>query len=320
MTPTALVFGTLATLFAIIGVVLLVPLATDVDRPSDILRARTLAEERGHQLYLENGCTFCHSQHVRRIDWGPWAERVSEPGDYLLERPHLFGTERTGPDLTQAGGQRHDHWHVAHFVNPRFTRPESIMPGWEFLGTRAIDDLTAYVQSLGFEMADARMQRQRDWHLKALAAYRAGPDENVRWLHSLVPATWLDMPSPYPGDTASLARGHAVYQQYCLGCHGSVGDGLGPAEPYIEPPPLNFTTLRRAGVSGGVFYYQIMNGITGTAMPYFYHELESQRIWDVGNFVTASFVSGVDTGRPQPHIDSAHEPPQPGPGPAGSGQ
>ena len=57
---------------------------------------------------------------------------------------------------------------------------------------------------------------------------------------------------------------------------------MGSAEPYLYPPPLNFTTLRGRGISGGILYYQIMNGITGTGMPYFKGELESEKIWDVG--------------------------------------
>jgi hypothetical protein len=63
---------------------------------------------------------------------------------------------------------------------------------------------------------------------------------------------------------------------------------MGPAQPHIYPPPLNFTILKGRGISGGILYYQIMNGITGTAMPYFKRELESQKIWEVGDYVARS--------------------------------
>jgi len=80
---------------------------------------------------------------------------------------------------------------------------------------------------------------------------------------------------------------------------------------YLYPPPLNFTTLRRTGgASGGVLYYQIMNGITGTAMPYFHHELESEKIWDVSNYLMVYFISGREFGTDGQGIDGAHEPPQ----------
>ena len=37
-----------------------------------------------------------------------------------------------------------------------------------------------------------------------------------------------------------------------------------------------------------------MNGITGTAMPYFKRELESEKIWDVSNYVAVYFLGYTD--------------------------
>ena len=82
---------------------------------------------------------------------------------------------------------------------------------------------------------------------------------------------------------------------------------MGPAEPYIYPPPLNFTTLRKRGLSGGILYYQIMNGITGTAMPYFKRELESEKIWAVGDYVAVYFVGESDANTEPRGIDAAYE-------------
>ena len=104
-----------------------------------------------------NGCTYCHTQFIRNIDWDLGAERVAHSGDYVTDQPHLLGTERTGPDLSQEGGEHPDDWHLAHFTNPRYVRPESIMPAWEFLGKEKIRALIAYKQSLGFKDADLRV-------------------------------------------------------------------------------------------------------------------------------------------------------------------
>jgi len=71
---------------------------------------------------------------------------------------------------------------------------------------------------------------------------------------------------------------------------------MGPAERYLHPPPLNFTVLKGRGISGGILYYQIMNGITGTAMMYFKKDLESEKIWDVGNYVAVTFIGESDAG------------------------
>jgi len=121
------------------------------------------------------------------------------------------------------------------------------------------------------------------------------------------------MPNPYPPDAGTLARGLEVYQVFCVGCHGPVGDGKGIAAPDLMPPPFDFTTLkgrlpRKAGRKyvGGLFYYQVMNGITGTAMPYFKKELESAKIWDVSNFIAHEFVGYSDYGVPPKGLDASY--------------
>jgi cytochrome c oxidase cbb3-type subunit 2 len=89
--------------------------------------------------------------------------------------PIQLGSARTGVDLSQEGGEHPDDWHIAHFINPRYTRPNSIMPPFRWLGEERIDTLTRYVQSLGHEGADQRMARQRFWKAEAIKAYEAGP-------------------------------------------------------------------------------------------------------------------------------------------------
>ncbi len=282
-------------------------------------------EARGRLVYIANGCTYCHSQYVRNQDWGVGAERIARVGDYYKQAPHLLGSERTGPDLSQEGGEHFGRWHVAHFTNPRYTSPLSLMPRFEYLGKKQISELTAYIQSLGGKDAAARMAVQRKWHARAMAAYKKGPDANIEWLHTRVPETWRAMPTESPVSRASVARGEKIYQDYCLGCHGPVGDGNGPAAKYLMPTPVNFTTLKRhlidAKYIGGIIYYQVMNGITGTAMPYFKKHLESAKIWDVGNFVEYSFINHTDDQYPNPGIPAAYEgkeaPPTAKPAPLG---
>ena len=308
MTPTVVVLGGIFILAVIVFTVVYWPWATKVEQPSDIFRFRTTQEDEGRKLYIANGCINCHSQSVRLVDWGLGSERIAQAGDYVADRPILLGSIRTGPDLSQAGGEHPDDWHIAHFINPRYTRPNSIMPPWEFLGEEKINTLTRYVQGLGFKMADRRMERQVYWKKESNKAYEAGPEANVKWLHDNVPEGWRNVPNPYPTTEAGLARGHKIYQDFCLGCHGPVGDGMGPAQPWIYPPPLNFTVLKGRGISGGILYYQIMNGITGTAMPYFKRDLESQKIWEVGDYVAVYFIGESDANAEPRGIDSSWEP------------
>jgi cytochrome c oxidase cbb3-type subunit 2 len=311
MTPAVVIIGGLMVFWASISIMVIMPAMTMKIQPSEIWRPLTAEEEAGHKLYVENGCSYCHSQYIRIMDWGLGAERIAESGDYVDERPAILGTERTGPDLSQAGGEHPDDWHIAHFINPRFTRPVSLMPSWEFLGMENIRNLTAYVQSRGRKDADARMERQAHWRKPAIEAFEKGPEENIKWLHGQVPKVWLEMPNPYPATTPALLRGKKMYQEFCINCHGPMGDGQGPAAKYLTPKPFNFTTLRRHLIDnkyiGGLFYYQIMNGITGTAMPYFKRDLESEKIWDISNYVAVYYVGYTDADLPPRGIDAAYE-------------
>lgn len=314
MNPKIIGLGTSFLLILIFGAVVLVPRYTnpESERVSGNYREHTALEEKGRSLYISYGCQYCHSQYIRVTDWDLGAERLAQPGDYAKDLAPQLGSNRNGPDLSQEGGEHSDDWHYAHFRNPRWTRPESIMPPFSQLLPAEMKVLVAYAQSLGGKEADQRVERQWFWRRQAMAAYQAGIDENIQWLHSHVPDGWLRVPNPYPITEAGFKRGEVVYQRHCLGCHGPVGDGQGPAVAEIYPPPLNFTTLKRHGIAGGatggMLYYQIMNGITGTAMPYFKRELESEKIWDVSNYVAKQFIGIVDANQEPKGIDAAYEP------------
>lgn len=308
MTLTAIVAGALTILALIVLIMVYMPYAQQDTTPSEIWRDRGQVEQAGRKIYIANGCVYCHSQSIRAIDWGHGAERIAQTGDYVGDEPILLGSERTGVDLSQEGGEHPDDWHIAHFINPRYTRPSSIMPPFKWLGKDEIITLTQYVQSLGFKQADKRMERQRYWKQKAIEAYEAGPDVNARWLAEQIPEGWRNIPNPYPTTPAGLQRGHKIYQEFCLGCHGPIGDGMGPAQPWIYPPPLNFTILKGREISGGIIYYQLMNGITGTAMPYFKRDLESQKIWEVGDYIANYFINQSDANAEPRGIDAAWEP------------
>ncbi len=146
MTPTVVVLGGIVILAVIVFGVVYWPWATKIEQPSAIFRHRSAEEEKGRLIYIANGCVNCHTQSIRLVDWGLGAERIAQAGDYVADRPILLGSVRTGPDLSQEGGEHPDDWHVAHFINPRYTRPNSIMPAWEFLGNEKIRLLTRYVQ------------------------------------------------------------------------------------------------------------------------------------------------------------------------------
>ncbi len=70
-------------------------------------------------------------------------------------------------------------------------------------------------------------------------------------------------------------HGKALYQRYCIFCHGPNGDGTGQSAPYIDPKPRDFTKATfkcRSTPSGSLpldsdLYETITRGIHGSGMP-----------------------------------------------------
>jgi len=102
------------------------------------LKPYSATEGEGRALYTSLGCYYCHSQQVRTPSFGSdsargWG-RASEPADYVFDRPHLLGTMRTGPDLTNIGVRQPSRdWHYLHLYQPRAVAPYSVMPSFPFL-------------------------------------------------------------------------------------------------------------------------------------------------------------------------------------------
>ena len=133
------VMGVLATLLiAWIGLTLVPGLQISDIAPSSELRPYTDQQLRGREVYIREGCIYCHSQQTRPVGFGADQERnwgrPSVPGDYVYDRPQLLGTMRTGPDLFNIGArQPSEDWHLIHLYNPRATSPGSIMPPYPWL-------------------------------------------------------------------------------------------------------------------------------------------------------------------------------------------
>lgn len=106
--------------------------------PAAGLKPYTGQQLRGRQVYIANGCVYCHSQQPRDRNFGPDFERgwgrASVPADYFHDRPHLLGTMRTGPDLLNIGvRQPSQDWHLGHLYQPRAYVQGSNMPAYRYL-------------------------------------------------------------------------------------------------------------------------------------------------------------------------------------------
>jgi len=136
-----LVIGILAVV-AIGGLVEIVPLfyLKSTIEVVDGVRPYTPLELAGRNIYVREGCYLCHSQMIR-----PLRDEVERYGHFSLaaesmyDHPFQWGSKRTGPDLARVGAKYSDEWHVTHLVNPRSIVPQSVMPGYPFLGETAVD-------------------------------------------------------------------------------------------------------------------------------------------------------------------------------------
>lgn len=101
-------------------------------------------ELEGRDLYIREGCNACHSQMIR-----PFRDEVvrfngkngqySKAGEFIYDRPFLWGSKRTGPDLHREGGKNPSSWHYKHMLNPRVTSAGSIMPRYPWLIANDLD-------------------------------------------------------------------------------------------------------------------------------------------------------------------------------------
>ena len=118
----------------------------------------------GRDIYVREGCYNCHSQMVRTLRFE--TERYghySLAGESVYDRPHQWGSKRTGPDLARIGGRYSDDWHRVHLDNPRDVVPLSNMPSYPWLATTPVDiDATISGMKALRALGDPYTQQQVD--------------------------------------------------------------------------------------------------------------------------------------------------------------
>jgi len=141
MDELRIITGAMVILAGATALMVAVPylLLKDIAPPAG-LKPYTASQAAGRQVYIANGCVYCHSQQPRDIKQAPDAARgwgrASVAADYAYDTPHLLGTMRTGPDLFNIGArQPSKDWHLGHLYQPRAYTPGSIMPPYQYLFT-----------------------------------------------------------------------------------------------------------------------------------------------------------------------------------------
>jgi len=104
--------------------------------------------------------------------------------------------------------------------------------------------------------------------------YGPGPEEADR--------AGRELTNPVPVTPASLAHGQALYQTFCLVCHGQSGKGDGPLVPKIPNPPSYSSERVRAFPAGRI--YHVMSMGTGN-MPSYASQISSEERWLIVQYV-----------------------------------
>ena len=130
------------------GLVTILPDFAKESRPVVGTKPYTLLQLAGRQIYIKEDCNACHSQLIRPFKsetdrYGMY----SLSGEYAYDRPFLWGSKRTGPDLHRVGNYRTTDWHENHMFNPKSVVPDSIMPAYPHLFKKVADLDTAYAEA-----------------------------------------------------------------------------------------------------------------------------------------------------------------------------
>jgi len=133
---------------AFAGLIYIVPEFAQASRPVVGTKPYTVLEIAGRGVYIKESCNACHSQLIRPFKsetdrYGMY----SLSGEYAYDRPFLWGSKRTGPDLHRVGNYRTTDWHENHMLDPISVVPGSIMPAYEHIFKKMSDIETAYAEA-----------------------------------------------------------------------------------------------------------------------------------------------------------------------------
>jgi cytochrome c oxidase cbb3-type subunit 2 len=133
---------------AFAGVIEAIPDFAKQSQPVVGTKPYTTLQLAGRQVYIKDNCLSCHSQLIRPFKsetdrYGMY----SLSGEYAYDRPFLWGSKRTGPDLHRIGNYRTTDWHENHMMSPSSVVPGSIMPSYAHQFTNMADLATAYANA-----------------------------------------------------------------------------------------------------------------------------------------------------------------------------
>jgi len=257
----------------------------------------TALQSEGREVYVANGCSYCHTQQVRPLDADKVFGRPSAPGDFKYQTPELLGSERTGPDLTNIGARQPSSvWQYIHLYNARAVVPESIMPSFNWMfdvvaqspaGVTPVPLPKSYAPAHGVvvptHQADALIAYLASLKQPALPASEAPGGE----------APTTAKPSANAASAGSYAaKGAALYTANCSACHQASGEGLPGAFPSLKDDAVvnkDDATKHIDVVLNGLHDARVSGVVYSSVMPPFSGTLSDAEIADLIDYERSSW-------------------------------
>ena len=248
---------------------------TDADR-IDSVTPYTALQQEGRDVYIREGCNNCHTQTVRPlvaevIRYGDY----SKSGEFVYDRPFLWGSKRTGPDLARLGGKYPDEWHYKHMESPRAMVPKTNMPDYGWLSDNKLNPQKIQrkmdVLNFPYTSDDIKALEGKN-EMDAIVAYMQKLGSDIPWREAVATAIVGELENPFRGNAAAVAAGKVLYIENCAQCHAADFSGdIGPE-------------LDGANYEEAELFELIYVGIPDGGMPP-YSKLGSQKVWQMVNFL-----------------------------------
>jgi cytochrome c oxidase cbb3-type subunit 2 len=276
-----ILFMILATIAILVGtiVTMVLPFAwvnTDSDRIKTVTPYTALQQE-GRDVYIREGCNNCHTQTVRPLvaevlRYGDY----SKSGEFVYDRPFLWGSKRTGPDLARLGGKYPDEWHYKHTASARAMVPRTNMPDYGWLSANQLDPRMSKrkMEVLGFPYTEAEIAALTGKNeMDGLVAYLQKLGTGIPWQEATATTIVGELQNPYVGaDHETMEAWEHIYEENCASCHGAHFEGdIGPE-------------LLGTSLTDNELFEIIYNGVPDGGMPPF-ASLGVDKVWKIVNFV-----------------------------------
>jgi cytochrome c oxidase cbb3-type subunit II len=264
----------------------------------------TALEAQGREVYVANGCSYCHTQQVRPLDEDKVFGRPSAASDFKYQTPELLGSERTGPDLTNIGvRQPSSVWQYIHLYEPRAVVPESIMPSFAWL-FEVVDQAPAGVSPVPLPRAYAPAHgvvvptRDAEALIAYLAALKQPPWAGSEGAVAGTAGAATGASSTAPVGAAAPAAGHdaakgaSLYTANCAACHQANGEGLPGAFPPLKGNDAvndDDATTHIHVVLRGLQATRVGGVVYGGAMPPFAATLNDAEVADIIDYERSSW-------------------------------